>query len=69
MSKHSYDINDYWRLVKDHIIKNEEGKCWLTSYAPTKKAGYTQIRINGKKYYCHIIAASWKYKRFPSKNE
>jgi len=43
--------------------------CQEAKFAPSKAKGYTQVRINGSKYYVHIVSAMYKWKRAPKADE
>lgn len=66
MSLQEKDIDAVWKKLKQNMISMKPNECWIPKYAPTKKAGYTQIRFNNIKHYCHVVAASFKYRRPPS---
>jgi len=43
--------------------------CITTIYKPTKEKGYVQIKIDGKKYYLHVLAAIIRLGRHPNNDE
>lgn len=60
--------------IKNHISKVQRlpnaalGQCWEVDLAPNTQ-GYCQVRLHGRKYYVHVIAACLRYGRAPQKGE
>lgn len=64
---------DAMTTLMGHAVKtNTIGThlCITTNYTPAKASGgYVQMRIDGRKYYCHIISAIEASNRLPTDGE
>jgi hypothetical protein len=62
------NIEGIWATVKVYPIDPVSG-CQEANYAPCKGKGYMQVRLDGTKYYVHILAAMHQCRRAPGLGE
>ena len=46
-------------------LRPDNDQCVLSPYRKVKEAGYTQIRVNRIKYYCHVVSAAINTNKLP----
>jgi len=64
-------IDRVWEQIRKHRrnVKSSLQRCWTTDYAKHAKKAYQQVRVDGAKYYVHVIAAMKACHRAPKPGE